>query len=158
MSTLYERDFYAWTHQQAELLRQGRLGELDTEHLIEELNDLGSSQERALEHRLGVLLGHLLKWQYQPDYPGRKSWRATINEQRRAIDKLLRKNPSLKTLLAEAIPDGYAQGVNIVVAETPLDYDALPAICPYREDEILGDWWPGADHPSRGGPATAGRP
>ena len=32
----YETDFYQWTQQQADLLRQGALSALDVENLIEE--------------------------------------------------------------------------------------------------------------------------
>jgi hypothetical protein len=36
MSTpLHDADFYSWTHEQAALLRERRLDELDAEHLIE---------------------------------------------------------------------------------------------------------------------------
>lgn len=44
-TTLYDQDFYAWTQRQVELLRSGRLGELDIENLIEEIESLGK-QER----------------------------------------------------------------------------------------------------------------
>ena len=47
-------------------------------------------------------MGHLLKWDYQPDKRS-KSWRVTIRKQRREILQLLRENPSLKPYLAEAI-------------------------------------------------------
>jgi hypothetical protein len=63
---LYERDFYAWTQEQAALLRSGRLEQLDTEHLAEEIEALGRQERRELVNRLGILLGHLLKWQFQP--------------------------------------------------------------------------------------------
>jgi hypothetical protein len=47
--TLYDEDFYAWTQQQAALLR--RLpppgNELDLEHIAEEIEDLGRSDLRA---------------------------------------------------------------------------------------------------------------
>jgi len=43
---LYERDFYAWTLKNAELLRQGRLGEIDLEHLAEELDSMERSEKR----------------------------------------------------------------------------------------------------------------
>lgn len=139
----YEDDFAAWTLEQARILRTGRFSELDIDHLIEEIEDLGASERRALDSRLGVLLGHLLKWKFQPDYPHRKSWRATIREQRRQIQRLLARNPSLKATLAEAVADAYQTGVNIVVAQTPLDDDALPATCPFTVDQILdADFWP----------------
>ena len=41
--TLHDRDFYAWTQQQAQLLRAGRLDEADLENLIEEIEMMGAS-------------------------------------------------------------------------------------------------------------------
>ena len=63
---LYERDTAAWAAANAELLRQRRFGELDVPHLIEELEDMGKSERRALESCLSALLMHLLKWMHQP--------------------------------------------------------------------------------------------
>ncbi|MFM6070782.1 MAG: DUF29 family protein, partial [Dolichospermum sp.] len=40
-SQLYETDFYAWTLEQAKLLKQGELNQLDTLNLIEEIESLG---------------------------------------------------------------------------------------------------------------------
>ena len=42
---LYERDFHAWAKGQADLLRAGRYADLDLEHLIEEVDDLGEVSE-----------------------------------------------------------------------------------------------------------------
>ena len=142
--TNYETDFYAWSNEQAALLRGGRFSQLDITHLAEEIEDLGKRERRALQSRLGVLLGHLLKWRYQGDYPDRKSWRATINTQRRSIAKLLDENPSLRSWLAETVPDAYADARDLAVAETPLDYDAFPTSCPWTLEEMLEDYWPEA--------------
>jgi hypothetical protein len=94
-SNLYETDFFGWTLQQAELLKSGQLSELDTEHLIEEIEAMGRSERQQLTRRLEILLIHLLKWQYQPALRD-LSWQLTITEQRRRIAKLLANNPSLK--------------------------------------------------------------
>lgn len=67
---LQDADFYGWTREQAVLLRERRLDELDAEHLIEELLDMGASQEHELESRLAVLIAHLLKWRHQPERQG----------------------------------------------------------------------------------------
>ena len=83
-ASLYEIDFYAWTLEQAELLRRGQLSRLDCKHMAEEIESLGQQQRPELENPLGVLLGHLLKWQFQPSHQT-KSWTATIREQRRKI-------------------------------------------------------------------------
>ena len=40
-STLYDRDFYAWSREQAELLRAGKLAEADIEHIAEEIDSMG---------------------------------------------------------------------------------------------------------------------
>lgn len=140
----YETDFYAWSNEQAALLRGGRFSQLDIAHLAEEIEDLGKRERRALQSRLGVLLGHLLKWRHQGDYPYRKSWRATINAQRRSIGKLLDDNPSLRPWLDEAVPDAYLDARDLAVAETPFDYDAFPAQCPWTLGQILDDYWPEA--------------
>jgi hypothetical protein len=144
MSADYDTDFYVWAGEQARLLRAGRFSQLDIEHVAEEIEDLGKRERRALESRLGVLLGHLLKWRYQGDYPYRKSWRATINAQRRSLGRLLDENPSLRAGLDQVIAGAYADGLDLAVAETPLDYDAFPAQCPWSAEEILGDHWPDA--------------
>jgi hypothetical protein len=122
---LYERDFYAWTQEQAALLRSGQLERLDRVHLAEEIEALGRQERRELVNRLGILLGHLLKWQFQPHLRG-KSWRATLSEQRRQIQRLLKESPSLKPELAAALAEAYQDGILLVVKETPLAEDDLP--------------------------------
>lgn len=142
MSTdLHATDFYSWTRQQAELLRARRLDELDTEHLMEELWDMGASQERELESRLAVLLAHLLEWRFQPERQG-KIWRSTIKEQRYRIARLLAKNPGLQSQLGDVFAASYVPGVLKAVKELPLDEDDLPADCPFTLDQVLGDYWP----------------
>lgn len=46
--TAYERDLVAWARDNAVLLREGRLDEIDAAHIAEELDDLGKSERRAL--------------------------------------------------------------------------------------------------------------
>lgn len=143
-TTLYDQDFYAWTQRQAELLRSNRLGELDIKNLIEEIESLGRQERQELRNRLGVLLGHLLKWHYQPEARS-KSWFYTIKEQRQEIQRHLKENPSLKPYVSEAIEIGYEKGLNLVGKETPLDPKQLPQSCPFSEAEIFEDavdWQP----------------
>jgi hypothetical protein len=93
--SLHEHDFYAWTKQQADILKSGLLVNLDIGYLIEELENIGASEKRELSHRLTLLLGHLLKWIYQPERCG-NSWLASIEGQRLKLVDLLDDNPSLK--------------------------------------------------------------
>ncbi len=101
----------------------------------------GKQQRQELRNRLGILIGHLLKWDYQPQLRG-KSWKATIREQRDEIIDILESNPSLKPYLEEAIAKGFRQGINLVIRETPLDDQDLPIDCPYTVQQILDRSFP----------------
>jgi Domain of unknown function DUF29 len=140
-SNLYELDFYAWTVEQSKLLKEGDLHNLDIINLVEEVESLGKQQRQELENRLVVLLGHLLKWDCQPDRQS-KSWKAIIREQRRAVQRLIKQNPSLKPYLDEAIAIAYESALDLVVRETPLDYPDLPANCPYTVEQIFDSEFP----------------
>lgn len=139
--TNYETDFYLWTQQQAALLRQGQFSELDTAHLVDEIEDMGGSKERELESRLGVLLAHLLKWEFQPERRG-NSWRLTIKEQRRRIDRLLKKNPGLKSLFPETVTDAYGDARLMAAREMDCDDSLFLLECPFSIEQITGDYWP----------------
>ena len=146
MNTLvsYHQDFHAWAVQNAELIRQGRLGELDWDHIAEELESMGASERRELLNRLQILVMHLLKYQFQPERRG-KSWKLTIIHQRTAIERLTQQSPSLKHLLEnpEEIQDIYRKAVREAALETDLETSLFPLDCPYSLDEILDDdFWP----------------
>jgi hypothetical protein len=138
---LYEIDFYAWTQEQSALLSRGQWQSLDIENLVEEIESLGKQQKQELRNRLGVLIGHLLKWEFQPELRG-KSWRSTIIEQRDRIKLHLKDNPSLKSYLDEAVIEAHRLALSLVVRETPLDYPDLPADCPYAIAQILDPQFP----------------
>jgi len=134
----YDRDFYAWATEQAQLLRAGRLSEADVSNIAEEIDSMGRSERRELISRLEVLLTHLLKWQFQPSFRG-KSWRLTIVEQRRKLVRHLHDNPSLSANLDLTIRDAYGDALVRVQQETDLAEETFPANCPYSVSEILSD-------------------
>ncbi len=126
----YDQDFYGWVQQQMLLLQEGRLEELDRDHLLEELADLGRSEKRALTSQVARLCCHLLKWHYQPARRSR-SWVLTIRGARQDIQSLLRDNPSLKGKLAEIFADGYARGRLLALDETGLGDSVIPEVAPF---------------------------
>jgi len=134
----YEEDFYGWIQASIGLLQQKRFDEMDIEHLIEELEDMGNNKKHALISRLAQLIFHLLKWQYQPDFRGR-SWEGSIKMQRMEIDELLKDNPSLKSKIKEEIPISYKKAKLLVQQETPIDLKILPKECPYTLEQCLDD-------------------
>ena len=141
-NTLYEQDFYTWTCQQSELLRQKNFDQLDLSHLIEEITDLGNRHYDQLESRFMQLIAHLLKWKVQ-HWRRSNSWRATIRVQRTSIDKLLRRNPGLKSRIDEALAESWTEARDLAIAETDLPDSNFPEICPFILEEIMNpDFFP----------------
>jgi hypothetical protein len=48
-SSLHDRDFYAWTLEQAALLKAGKVGALDLKGLAEELEEMSGRERRELQ-------------------------------------------------------------------------------------------------------------
>jgi len=139
---LYETDFYGWIQNQAGVLRAGNFAGLDLDNLIEEIEDVGKSRQRALESRLEILLMHLLKWQFQPDHMT-PSWKHTIVEQRKRIAKLMKKNPSLSGVIDESFGDAYEFAVDSASTETGLPASTFPPRCPWTFEQATSpDFWP----------------
>jgi len=143
IQSLYEIDFWAWTQQQANLLRDHQWSQLDLSNLIEEIESLGRQQRAELRNRLSVLIGHLLKWEYQPKQRSR-SWLNTIRIQRLDTLELIEENPSLKPYLQEVQEKAYIKGIVLASGETNLPMKTFPQDCPYMLEDILSDrFYPG---------------
>ncbi len=138
MLNLYDTDFYSWTQQQAALLRMGNIGAIDIDNLIEEIEDMGISQWRALESRLIVLLAHLLKWIYEPEYRS-NSWEGTIRWQRSEVQTVLQHNPGLKHKLPEIFKDAYKRSRIFAMKETGLKLNTFPLDCPWNFTQVMDD-------------------
>lgn len=138
----YDNDLYSWSLQQAALLRAGKFDEIDLEHIIEEIEDMSKSEKRALESFLETLLMHLLKWTYQPNMRGH-SWRYTIIEQRKRLEKHLKENPGLKGKLDESIESAYSLARLGATRETGLTDSTFPEDCPWKFAVFTDDeFWP----------------
>ncbi|MCB1770891.1 MAG: DUF29 domain-containing protein [Candidatus Competibacteraceae bacterium] len=140
-TAIYETDFYLWTQQQADLLRQGALSALDTEHLIEEVESMGRRDRNALRSYLLNVTMHLLKWRYQPERQG-TSWRLSIANGRDQITWQIKDSPSLRPQLAGLLTEIYPSARRKAAGETSLPLTAFPEQCPFTVEEITGDYWP----------------
>jgi hypothetical protein len=145
--SLYEEDFYAWTQQQAELLR--RLppagNQLDLEHIAEEIDDLGRSDLRAARSLCQHIIEHFLKLEYSGlDQPA-NHWQDEIVEWRLQLEQILTRSIEAKLEL----PGRYRAALRLVrrlERDAPGLTSRLPAECPYTLDQIVGgddeDWFP----------------
>jgi Domain of unknown function DUF29 len=142
--TLYDEDFYVWTQRQAELLRKGEFPKLDLPHLIEEVEDLGKSQQREVFSRTQQIIRHLLKLHFSASTDARRSWRQTVGEQRDEIELVL--TPSLRRELETALATRYERARRTALrdladhGERRVD---VPGACPYSVNQVLDpDWLP----------------
>ena len=117
--SLHDSDFYAWSLEQAALLRSGRVAEADLGAVAEEIEGMGKAEKRELISRLTVLLLHLLKWERQPARRG-DSWRLSIANARDEIADLLADNPSLKSVLDDAMASAFRYARRKAAIDTDL--------------------------------------
>ncbi len=136
--TLYDKDYSQWAEQTAQQLREGQFDYVDWGNLIEEIEDMGKSQRRALESLLTRLLEHLLKlsyWELEKERSG-NHWAAEIVNFRAAINKRLKESPSLKpameSIYAEVLP---------VALKSVSKLFSLPSDAQISLEQALDDDW-----------------
>jgi hypothetical protein len=148
----HDKDFFLWTRQQADALR--RLAEtrpnaeIDWNNVIEEIEDLGSEQEHAIESHFVVTLVHLLKLAYSSDEQPRRHWMVETVAQRGQFERRLRKNPSLRARADELLAEAYESArdqMSLYFRDTAV----MPETCPFALHQVLDkNWFPAA--PSEG--------
>jgi hypothetical protein len=145
MTTTCEHDIVAWAGEQAALLRSGQFSALDVEHIAEEIEDAGKSEQRELANRPGVLLAHLLKWRLQAEHRG-KSWTRTIAVQRKDVAYMLSETPSLRDKFDDAAWFDMVWAKAVLAAANETGLDVSPDDCPWSMKQILSrDFLP--EHP-----------
>jgi hypothetical protein len=137
---LYESDFFEWTQTTAELIRAGQLECVDLEHVAEEIESVGRSDRREVISRLEILIAHLLKWQIQRNNQSR-SWKNTINAQRRDLERVLEDSPSLRARLPDWIAKAYPGAKQDAAEEMQLLNNPFPPICPFTPEQITDEGW-----------------
>lgn len=137
----YDKDFFKWTKNQASLLKKQEFSKMDIENLIEEIESLGRSEKRTLQSYLEVLLMHMLKTTYQPEYHT-KSWDLSIRNSRVKARQVLDENPSLKPKLGEIIKKAYELARLGAAQETGLDETLFPKECPWELGAIFSNATP----------------
>ena len=151
-NNLYERDYYLWLSQTAQLISEGKFDEIDTVNLIEEIEDMGRSEKKAVKSNLIVVLLHLLigarslapsvdagshlKYKYQPS-KRTNSWKSSIREHRRRLRDDFCVSPSLKRYFEEVFAECYQDGREQAADETGLPLDTFPPLSPFTPDQVL---------------------
>ena len=129
-----------WARETADLIREGRWQNIDLEHLVEELEDLGKSEKRGIASQLVRLLIHLLKWEYQPQRRS-DSGLDSITDSRLQIELAIKDSPSLRNYPLQELAQAYQRARWIASKQTHLPLSTFPETCPYALDNILAEDW-----------------
>ncbi|MEL4894282.1 DUF29 domain-containing protein [Crocosphaera sp. Alani8] len=130
---IYETDFYQWTMEQSEALKEQNLDKLDWENIIEEIEALGRSDYQAVVSLLTRIIQHQLKIDYANKPQTNRHWQAEIKAFSNTIRR--RYSPSMKTKLEEEWEDIYSDAIDLYLIDYPADN--FPQVCPYSLNEVL---------------------
>lgn len=132
----YDQDEFGWLLEQADLLRDGRLAEIDRVSLIEFLTDVARSKKHEFRGMMIVLLHHLLKVVTQPKKVTR-SWLLTIVEQQQEAQFLIEDEPGIRQHLPDLYAKAYPVARRRASIETGIGIDRFPQDNPWTMDAAL---------------------
>ena len=145
---LYETDYYEWLEQQAQLLREGRIEDIDAQNLVEEFEELAMGERASVESHAETVVEHILKLEYSPAERPRRGWRLTVVRHRGRLAKRL--TASLRNRLEASLGDVYRdarRAAAIGLEADKVSARQLPETCPYTLDQVLDpDWLPRNRH------------
>jgi len=146
---IYNRDFYAWALEQAQLIRAGRLTEIDLNNVAEEIESYAKTERRELGKLVSDLLGLMLKWLAFPGFQCPHA-QIPIERQRHKVACRLKDSPSLMTVLQNDMSLLYDSAQTTTLAETGLPNATFPTICPWSFEQIMDEgFWPSPAQPRR---------
>jgi hypothetical protein len=136
---LYDRDILSWSERQGDLLRRlargERVNDVDWEHVVEEIEDVGLSELRAVESFLDLMLVHLLKVHGWPGNLSVERWRGEIGSFQKGAARRFAPSMRQRIDLAKLYGDALDQ-------VDGLRYDGVaprsfPLACPLTLDDLL---------------------
>jgi Domain of unknown function DUF29 len=140
---LYHADFYRWSRETAEALRERRFEDIDADHVAEEIEDMGKSEKRELHSLLDRLIEHLLKLGYACRSPSvldsMSGWEDEIDEFRTQIERRLEDSPSLRPTIMDQIPRSYHRARRRLLRHGLADEGSVPESCPFAGEQILDE-------------------
>ncbi|CCH91677.1 conserved hypothetical protein [Microcystis aeruginosa PCC 9432] len=142
LKQLYELDDSQWLGETISLLRNHQFQQLDLEHLIEELEDLGKEKKNAVASLLEQVIRHLLLLQYwtkETEY-NTINWQEEIYNFRTQLRRKITAN--LRNYLEEELNYIYEDALGFVKIKTA-NTVIFPSQCPYSLEQLLDrDWLP----------------
>ena len=119
LKELHSQDFNLWLQTIAASIRNRDFEHMDWDGLLDEIEDMGASEKRALRSYTRRLIDHILKlkyWNSEKDY-NQKHWEKEVVNFRYEIAQILKESPSLKNYLQQNYQDWYFNSVKAMQRE-----------------------------------------
>lgn len=140
---LHETDFNLWIEAVKKAIAERDFDNMDWDHLIEEIEDMGASQKRALRSYTQRLIEHIFKIQYWQSERERNlnGWKSEIINFRTEIQNILEDSPSLRNYLVENYPNWYRKSMQKYQKNNLFQ---VPQHSPIELEKILANGYFGA--------------
>ena len=119
LKQLHNQDWNLWLEKVATSIKNRDFENMDWDGLLEEIEDMGASEKRALRSYTRRLIDHVLKlkyWNSEKDY-NQKHWEREVVNFRYEIKQILKESPSLKNYLQQNYQDWYLNSVKAMQRE-----------------------------------------
>lgn len=122
---MYDTDYNKWLHETIEQIKFNNFNRVDWNHVIEELESLGKSEQRELFSLTYQIVLHQLKLKYLKSELDRnqKHWEIEVDAFQSQLDRLLQDSPSLKNKLPE-VQDKALKKARLKLSKS---FDEVPA-------------------------------
>lgn len=140
LQQLHEQDFNLWLERMAIAIKTRDISNMDWDGLLEEIEDMGASQKRALDSYIQRLVEHILKlryWHSEREYNYKGCEREVVNFRNR-IKRILKKNPSLKNYIVQEYQELYQDAISSMNREFDIPSDSFIALEQIMEDQYFG--------------------
>lgn len=140
LKQLHENDFNLWVEEIKIRIQNRDFADMDWESLIDEIDDMGASQKRALDSYMQRLIEHILKLQYWQSEVTRcrNGWMVEVSNFRSRINRILKKNPSLRNYLALEYTDIYQDAMKTMKLLFKIPEDNFIELEIIMQDDYFG--------------------
>ena len=141
LKQLYHQDLNLWRQKIITAIQNRKLKNMDWDNLIEEINDMGASEKRALRSYTKRLIEHILKlkyWESEREY-NQRGWKKEVVNFREEIKSILQESPSLNSYLQQNYLDWHQKSVKAMRQEFIIPDDNFVNLEIIMTDDYFGE-------------------
>ncbi|WP_019507562.1 DUF29 domain-containing protein [Pleurocapsa sp. PCC 7319] len=141
LKQLYYQDLNLWRQKIITAIQNRKLENMDWDNLIEEINDMGASEKRALRSYTKRLIEHILKlkyWKSEREY-NQRGWKKEVVNFREEIKSILQESPSLNSYLQQNYLDWHQKSVKAMHQEFTIPDDSFVDLEIIMTDDYFGE-------------------